>query len=61
MAEERRCSRSRYEYGTDCLCSDNIGKNTGDAETVREVKEKLGYVEREWKGGDETSRWGKEE
>ncbi|KAK2046763.1 nicotinate phosphoribosyltransferase [Colletotrichum somersetense] len=41
--------------------SDNIGKNTGDKETVDKVKSQLGYVEKEWKGGDETQRWGKEE
>lgn len=40
--------------------SDNVGKNTGDAETVEEVKHRLGYVEKDWEGGDETSRWGKE-
>ncbi|KAL7620790.1 nicotinate phosphoribosyltransferase [Parahypoxylon ruwenzoriense] len=40
--------------------SDNIGKNTGDHAKVEEVKKLLGYVEKEWAGGDETSRWGKE-
>lgn len=40
--------------------SDNIGKNTGDEETVRKVKEQLGYIEKEWEGGDESTRWGTE-
>ncbi|KAI1870961.1 hypothetical protein JX265_006001 [Neoarthrinium moseri] len=39
--------------------SDNAGKNTGLAAKVTEVKKILGYEEREWAGGDETSRWGK--
>lgn len=39
--------------------SDNVGKNTGDASKVAEVKKLLGYQEKEWVGGDETSRWGK--
>ncbi|KIW07133.1 nicotinate phosphoribosyltransferase [Verruconis gallopava] len=37
--------------------SDNIGKNTGDKATVEEVKQRLGYREKEWKEGDETRRW----
>ncbi|EON62449.1 nicotinate phosphoribosyltransferase [Coniosporium apollinis CBS 100218] len=40
--------------------SDNIGKNTGDKETVEEVKRRLGYQEKEWAEGDEKARWGKE-
>ena len=40
--------------------SDNIGKNTGDKALVEKVKRELHYNEREWAGGDETARWGKE-
>ncbi|KAL8646561.1 MAG: hypothetical protein Q9226_006807, partial [Calogaya cf. arnoldii] len=38
--------------------SDNIGKNTGDSETVHKVKETLGYVEKQWANGNEATRWG---
>ncbi|KAI9882452.1 MAG: Protein required for ethanol metabolism [Watsoniomyces obsoletus] len=38
--------------------SDNIGKNTGDSETVNAVKLRLGYVEKRWEGGNEQERWG---
>ena len=41
--------------------SDNIGKNTGDKQTVHEVKARLGYVEKEWQNGDESSRWVKQD
>jgi nicotinate phosphoribosyltransferase len=34
-----------------------VGKITGDAAAAEAVKKELGYVERHWKGGDETSRW----
>ncbi|CAI6335872.1 unnamed protein product [Periconia digitata] len=38
--------------------SDNIGKNTGDKATVEEVKKVLGYTEKAWAGGNESTRWG---
>lgn len=37
--------------------SDNAGKNTGHAETVQEVKDRLGYSERGWEGVTEAQRW----
>jgi len=40
--------------------SDNIGKNTGDKVTVEKVKQQLGYIEKDWEFGDESTRWGKE-
>ena len=38
--------------------SDNIGKNTGNAEVVHQVKATLGYIEKDWAQGDEKTRWG---
>jgi nicotinate phosphoribosyltransferase len=39
--------------------SDNKGKNTGDAELVRKVKEIVRYEEKDWVDGDEAHRWDK--
>lgn len=38
-----------------------MGKHTGDAETVERVKKILGYVDSQWKGGDESARWDSKE
>lgn len=38
--------------------SDNIGKTTGDSETVHNVKVSVGYLEKTWANDDETTRWG---
>lgn len=37
--------------------SDNVGKNTGDTATVEEVKQRLGYAEKEAQDIDEAHRW----
>ena len=37
--------------------SDEMGKNTGDLTAVKRAKEMLGYVDKHWKEGDESSRW----
>ena len=37
--------------------SDNMGKNTGDKDTVEQVKKALHYIESTWKEVDESNRW----
>jgi len=37
--------------------SDDIGKNTGESETVQSVKARLGYSEHRWFGVEENNRW----
>lgn len=39
--------------------SDNKGKNTGDGDLVRKVKDVVGYQEMDWGEGDEAHRWDK--
>jgi len=50
----------RFSRRTDANNSDNAGKNTGNKETVEQVKRELGYVEKDWEEGDESARWGRE-
>ena len=38
--------------------SDDKGKNMGDDDLMRKVKQQVGYEEKAWKGGDEAHRWG---
>lgn len=38
--------------------SDNAGKNMGNQDVLSTVKKELGYIESDWKFGDETRRWG---
>ncbi|KAI7458179.1 nicotinate phosphoribosyltransferase [Hortaea werneckii] len=37
--------------------SDDVGKNTGQDELVRRIKDEVGYADRSWWGGDEAHRW----
>lgn len=39
--------------------SDDMGKNMGDDELMRSVKEQVGYEDKHWVGGDEAHRWDK--
>lgn len=39
--------------------SDDTGKNMGNDELMRSVKEQVGYQEKTWEGGDEAHRWDK--
>lgn len=39
--------------------SDDKGKNMGNDELMRSVKEQVGYEEKSWVGGDEAHRWDK--
>ena len=41
--------------------SDTGGKNSGDEALVRGVKHQLSYLETSWDGGDETTRWGRDD
>ncbi|USW48757.1 Putative nicotinate phosphoribosyltransferase family [Septoria linicola] len=46
--------------GNDAIkLSDDVGKNMGEKELVRKVKEQVGYEDKRWVGGDEAHRWDK--
>jgi nicotinate phosphoribosyltransferase len=48
--------------GNDAIkLSDDKGKNMGDEEVMRSVKEQVGYTEKSWRDGDEAHRWDKNE